>query len=311
MRPDHRAAIPGPRSLTAMMIPAAPDGIVETAIAIGVRAGGCHRLLGVGEQVHEHRSNPLAIGDDRGDASAIEPRRRLAVDGDGPTASSHRRLMSVGAHSKRIGRAKSSTSWTRRFSRAISSSISPAASQDRRIDPGRVIVRSAPLMIISGLRTSWAMTVDIRPRADSRSRWAASRWNRVIASVRLLKVRASTCASSSGHQSSSARVSLRVRSPLSRDLPHVVGDAGERPGDGAGDAEAQATARSTEPMASPTRKVWIAASVRAGPSASGGRSPRRDGPSVRDGGGGRAAHSRCRRSTVSGLVSKSCRSGPR
>ena len=74
----------------------------------------------------------------------------------------------------RIGRAKSSTSSTMRLRRRTSWSMSrsrlrdapPAAASARRS------VRSEALMIMSGLRTSWAMTVDRRPRADSRSRSA-------------------------------------------------------------------------------------------------------------------------------------------
>ena len=81
--------------------------------------------------------------------------------------------MSVGRRSKRIGRATSSTSLTRLFSRSISSSMSLAASRtSAALAPSRAIVRSAPLMIISGLRTSCAITVDSRPSDDSRSRCA-------------------------------------------------------------------------------------------------------------------------------------------
>ena len=79
-------------------------------------------------------------------------------------------LRSAGASSNRIGRAKSSTSLTMRLSRATSSSMSAAAS---RSVAGRTSgcrsVCSAALMIISGLRTSCAMTVDSRPSDDSRS----------------------------------------------------------------------------------------------------------------------------------------------
>ena len=68
---------------------------------------------------------------------------------------------------------------------------SPAAAR-----PGRS-VRSDALMIISGLRTSCAITVDSRPSESSRSRCAASRWKRAIESVSVLKVVASSRASSS------------------------------------------------------------------------------------------------------------------
>ena len=58
----------------------------------------------------------------------------------------------------------------------------PACASSRRS------VRSAVLMIISGLRISCAITVDSRPSEDSRSRCAASRWKRAIESVSVLKV---------------------------------------------------------------------------------------------------------------------------
>ena len=44
-------------------------------------------------------------------------------------------------------------------------------------------------MIISGLRTSCAITVERRPSDDSRSFCDISRWNRAIESVRVLNVR--------------------------------------------------------------------------------------------------------------------------
>ena len=67
-------------------------------------------------------------------------------------------------------------------------------------------------MIISGLRTSCATTVDSRPRADSRSRSEASRWKRAIESVSVPKVRATTRASSSSHARPGPR--LRPRLPV-------------------------------------------------------------------------------------------------
>jgi hypothetical protein len=105
---------------------------------------------------------------------------------------------STGAASIRSGRAKSSTSPTTRSSRATWVSMSAAAS---RTSSGRSpelrSVRSEPLMIISGLRTSCAMTVDSRPSAASRSRSDAWRWKRAIESVSVPKLRATSRASSS------------------------------------------------------------------------------------------------------------------
>ena len=68
-------------------------------------------------------------------------------------------------------------------------------------------------MIISGLRTSCAMTVDSRPSDDSRSFCDISRWNRAIESVSVLNVVASSRASSSSHRRP-RRTILRVRSPV-------------------------------------------------------------------------------------------------
>ena len=76
-------------------------------------------------------------------------------------------------------------------------------------------VESDARMIISGLRISCAMTVDSRPSDESRSFCAASRWKRAIDSVSVLKVDASSRASSS----SQARL-------LQRDLPRQVAGCG-------------------------------------------------------------------------------------
>ena len=69
-------------------------------------------------------------------------------------------------------------------------------------------------MIISGLRISCATTVDSRPSEESRSRCAASRWKREIESVMVLKVEASSRASSSSQCGVAATGILRVRSPV-------------------------------------------------------------------------------------------------
>jgi hypothetical protein len=72
--------------------------------------------------------------------------------------------------------------------------------------------RSEALMIMRGLRTSCATTVESRPRALSRSRSAPSRWNRAIESVRLLNVPASRRVSSS--EPLPDRSIFRARSPV-------------------------------------------------------------------------------------------------
>ena len=126
----------------------------------------------------------------------------------------HTALRSVGARSTGMGRARSSTSLTTRLSRATSVSMSAAASRHSARDalPSRS-TRSEPLMIISGLRISWATTVESRPSADSRSRWAASRWKRAMESVRVLNVVARRRASSSSQCPGESSI-LRVRSPV-------------------------------------------------------------------------------------------------
>ncbi len=69
-------------------------------------------------------------------------------------------------------------------------------------------------MIISGFLISWAMTVERRPSDDSRSRWFASRWKRAIESVIVLKVVASSRASSSCKGPTGATGMRRLKSPL-------------------------------------------------------------------------------------------------
>ena len=79
---------------------------------------------------------------------------------------------------------------------------------------GRRSACSAALMIISGLRTSCAMTVDSRPSDDSRSFCDISRWKRAIESVSVLNVVASSRASSSSQRLPWPSAILRVRSPV-------------------------------------------------------------------------------------------------
>ncbi len=70
-------------------------------------------------------------------------------------------------------------------------------------------------MIISGLRISCATTVERRPSDDSRSRCAASRWKRAMESVMVLKVVASSRASSSSQAAPPGAAPIRrVRSPV-------------------------------------------------------------------------------------------------
>ena len=69
-------------------------------------------------------------------------------------------------------------------------------------------------MIISGLRTSCAITVDSRPSDVSRSFCDISRWKRAIESVSVLNVVASSRASSSSQRLPWRSAILRVRSPV-------------------------------------------------------------------------------------------------
>ena len=74
--------------------------------------------------------------------------------------------------------------------------------------------RSDPLMIISGLRISCAMTVDRRPSDDSRSRCAASRWKRSSETVSEWKVPVRSRASSSSHGVGVGASGVEVRTPV-------------------------------------------------------------------------------------------------
>ena len=73
---------------------------------------------------------------------------------------------------------------------------------------------SDALMIISGLRTSCAMTVESLPSALNRSRCDISRWNRATESVSVLNVVASSRASSSSQRLPCRSTIFRVRSPV-------------------------------------------------------------------------------------------------
>ena len=91
-------------------------------------------------------------------------------------------------------------------------------------------------MIISGLRISCATTVESRPSDDSRSRCAASRWNRAIESVSVLNVAASSRASSSSQRGLRGQRDLARQVAGGRHLAHRRGDGAERPRDRARDA---------------------------------------------------------------------------
>src|SRR5579864_571362 len=126
---------------------------------------------------------------------------------------------SAGARSNWMGRAKSSTSVTTRFKRLTSSSmlaamVATSGEGCRRSD------RTADLMIIRGLRTSWATTVERRPSDDRRSRCAASRRNRSSAAVIWRNVRARSRASSSSQRPSTGGGC--VRSPVAAIRPIVA-----------------------------------------------------------------------------------------
>ena len=116
-------------------------------------------------------------------------------------------------------------------------------------------------MIIRGLRTSWAMTVDRRPRAESRSRSADSRWKRAIESVRAPKVRATSRASSSSQGRPGPRE--RPRSPVAA----ILFIASVRAASGRVTVRARAQLRS-----SPRPTATSAATARAARSAESGRS---------------------------------------
>ena len=101
--------------------------------------------------------------------------RRRTIGAPGPACAAaadarHSALTSTLDRSKRIGRAKSSTSLTIRFRRPTSSSMSAATSRiASAVTSGWRKACSDALMIIRGFLTSWAMTVDSRPSDVSRS----------------------------------------------------------------------------------------------------------------------------------------------
>ena len=162
--------------------------------------------------------------------------------------------MSVGERSKRIGRAKSSTSLTTRLRRSVSPSMSAAASRmSSAVAPSRVSWRSAPLTIISGLRISWATIVDIRPSDDSRSRCAAFALES--------RDRVGERVEGGGEQTRIFVVPARgIAEPQLAgqvagrgDVPHVIGDRRQRPRDRPRHAVADARRRARPWQAPPGR----------------------------------------------------------
>src|SRR6185436_6628897 len=117
-----------------------------------------HRVAGAGVIVVNYGSRSSASVAPGPEASAA------------PADSRQMALTSARDSSNWIGRAKSSTSLTMRLSRTTSSSISVIASwMTSGFTAGWRSECTADLMIISGLRTSCAITVDSRPSAVSRS----------------------------------------------------------------------------------------------------------------------------------------------
>ena len=93
-------------------------------------------------------------------------------------------------------------------------------------------------MIISGLRISWAMTVDRRPSDDSRSFCAASRWNRgdrlgQRVEGRRQQARVLVVPGAAPHRDLAREVAG------GRHVAHRAGDRRQRPRHGAGDGVAQ------------------------------------------------------------------------
>ena len=102
---------------------------------------------------------------------------------------------------------------------AIASRTSPSARSRRRS------VDNAALMIISGLRISWATTVDRRPSDDRRSFWDASCWKRLIDSVSVLTptTRLSPFSSAVWYWKAASAISdMNQPSSMPRRMPAVI-----------------------------------------------------------------------------------------
>ena len=155
-----------------------PEGRPRPGLRSGLDAfTACRALTSMLTSAIRSRSASVITSGSAGSRSSA-----TAAPGDAWAAAADSRQsasMSAGAKSKRIGREKSSTSFTIRFSRATSSSMSATASRSAAgSDSAWRSVWSDALMIISGLRTSCAMTVERRPSDVRRSFCDISRWNR-------------------------------------------------------------------------------------------------------------------------------------
>ena len=205
---------------------------------------GFDRVARVDEHVDQRDAQPLGVGRDRRQrrdrarASTRRARRRRLGRG--------RRLA---AERVEVGRRQLEADRPREVEHLVDDPVQP---RDLLVDVGDRLAQrrgasasgcrsvcSDALMIISGLRTSCAMTVDSRPSDDSRSFCDISRWNRAIESVSVLNVVASSRASSSSQRLAVAQRDLARQVAGRRDLAHHVGDGGERARDRARDGEAE------------------------------------------------------------------------
>ena len=187
-----------PPAAAAAVITTSPPGVGSAGAATrAVRTASTALAM----HVDERRSEALGIGDDRSAArraprssrrSPLRPRPRPRRRGRvAPGLPARARTGGGGRNRARRGRCGSD--------RLTCSSMSAAASRSSGRGVSGPSERSAALMIISGLRTSCATTVERRPSDRRRSRWAVSRWNRAIESMSVLNVEASSSASSSCH----------------------------------------------------------------------------------------------------------------
>ena len=94
-------------------------------------------------------------------------------------------------------------------------------------------------MIISGLRTSWAMTVERRPSDDSRSFCDISRWNRAIEIGQGVERRGEQTGVFVSHRPPLTDGDFPGQIAGGRHLAHHVGDVGQRPRDRPRHGEAQ------------------------------------------------------------------------
>ncbi len=260
--------IPGPRSSTQRRTPprSSPRAPISIASPPDRPARG-QALAGVLDQVDEDAAQPLAVGDDRARGGLErEARRRGRPRPRGrPAPRPARARRRRPAPARRAAAARSRARRPRCGRGAPPRGRCPAAASrtSLAVAPPACSVRSDPLMIMSGLRTSWAITVDRRPSAESRSRSAASRWKRAIESVRAPKVRATSRASSSSQGRPGPR--RRPRSPVAA----ISFIASVRAASGRVTVRARAQLRSSpRPTATSAATASAVRSVRSGRSAS-------------------------------------------